>query len=209
MIVLDVQQGTDEWRRARMGIPTASQFHRILTRKTRKVSASAAGYMHELLAEWLLDMPLDGGTDRGYMQRGSEMEQDAVRYYEFQFEVETTPAGFVVADNGMIGCSPDRLIGDDGGLEIKCPGPPHHVANMLGMDEIYEMQVQGCMWLCERKWWDIVSFHPELPPAIYRLQRDDEYIAALTTAVGEFVEKLLVLRDRLQQYRKVKNTEAA
>ncbi len=209
MMEVDVLQGTEEWRRARMAIPTASQFHRILTKKTRKLSASSDGYLHELLAEWLLDVPLNMGMDRGFIQRGSEMEQDAVRYYEFQRDVETRSVGFVLQDDRMVGCSPDRLIGTDGGLEIKCPGPAQHVANMLGMDSAYEMQAQGCMWICERQWWDVLSFHPELPPAIVRLQRDVEFIAALTWALQEFVGNILLLRERLSEHRKVNDSEAA
>lgn len=209
MIEVDVSQGTEEWRRARMAIPTASQFHRILTKKTRKLSTSSDGYLHELLAEWLLGMPLGADMNRGFIQRGSEMEQDAVRYYEFQGDVETRSVGFVLRDDRMVGCSPDRLIGTDGGLEIKCPAPAQHVANMLGMDSAYAMQAQGCMWICERQWWDVLSFHPELPPAIVRLERDEEFLGALAIAVGEFVCNLLQLRDHLKEHRKVNDSEAA
>ncbi|HSH45084.1 MAG TPA: hypothetical protein VK966_04470 [Longimicrobiales bacterium] len=36
MIWLDVEQGSGEWEAARLGIPTASQYDRILTAKTLK-----------------------------------------------------------------------------------------------------------------------------------------------------------------------------
>ena len=58
MIALDLQQGSAEWVKARLGIPTASQFSRIIT-STGKLSGQADGYMHELLAESLLGEPAD------------------------------------------------------------------------------------------------------------------------------------------------------
>ena len=54
MIVLNCKQGSDEWIQARLGIPTASQFHRIITPKTMKPAASAEGYIDQLVAEYLL-----------------------------------------------------------------------------------------------------------------------------------------------------------
>ena len=65
MIRLDVQQGTDAWARARIGIPTASCFDKIITPKTMKPSASAKDYLHLKLAEWLLQAPLDVIVERG------------------------------------------------------------------------------------------------------------------------------------------------
>ena len=68
-IRLDVQQGTIEWVNARLGIPTASQFTRILSPKELKFSASATKYALELLAEEALRIPLEGESS-AFMQRG-------------------------------------------------------------------------------------------------------------------------------------------
>jgi len=209
--IVECEQGGTEWLEARMAIATASQFSRILT-PTRKVSTGKGvrTYQHELIAEWLLGKPMGEIIGSGFVQRGSEMEAEAVRYYEFQREVETTRVGFVLLDpnpwddgrfDEMVGCSPDRLVGDDGGLEIKCPRPAEHVANMLNMTSLYEMQCQGCMWITERKWWDILSFHPELPSAIVRLDRDEELIGQLAEAVGDFLQGLLHYREQLKEHK--------
>lgn len=196
MIRLDVEQGSAEWHVARLGIPTASQFHRLLTPKTRKLGAGATTYMHELLAEWLIGIPA-GPEAKSYIARGNDLEPWAVSYYELQRSVTTEKAGVCLRDDRMVGCSPDRLVGADGGLELKCPGAPQHVANLLDMQDDYFAQVQGNLYVTGRRWWDLMSYHPEIPAALVRVERDEGYIAALDTALGSFVADLLAARARL------------
>lgn len=201
MIRVDVEQGSPEWLAARLGIPTASQFRRIMTSKTMKPSSSSEGYLHELLAEWLIREPLDDQKSQ-FMERGSELELNAVKYYEFQQEVDTETVGFCLRDDRLVGCSPDRLIGDDGGLEIKCPSAKIHVAYLLNgsLSDEYRLQVQGNLWITGRQWWDIMSYNPVLPPALIRCERDDEFISILSGLVDAFVSRLqaarLTLADR-------------
>ena len=197
MIVLDVEQGSPEWIAARLGIPTASQFSRLMTAKTMKLSAGSATYMNELVAERMLNASLDPYVSE-LMERGSGMEQQAVDYYELQRDVETETVGHVLTDDRKVGCSPDRLVGTDGGLEIKCPTPQVHVGYMLGDEGKYKAQIQGCMWVCERKWWDWLSFHPELPPVLVRFHRDEEFISKLGTAVNTFVERMDYAMERVK-----------
>ena len=189
MRTLNVVQGSREWQAARLGIPTASGFERILT-PTGKLSASADGYMCQLLAEQLIGQPMDL-ADTGFMQRGSTMEAEAVKYYELQRGVDTAKVGFCLRDDGRVGCSPDRLVGDDGLLEIKCPAAPVHVMYMLeGFPKKYMPQVQGQLWITGRKWCDCLSYNPELPPALLRVERDEEYIEKLSDAMDEFLVNL-------------------
>lgn len=190
MIIMDVVQGTTEWLEARLGIPTASQFSRILTAKTRKLSASADKYLCELVAERLLGRQVnDASTD--FMLRGSEMEAEAVEAYEFEHDCETVKVGFVLDDSRRWGCSPDRLVGEDGLLEIKCPGAVGHVAALLGMqDEEHFAQVQGQLWVTGRKWCDLSFYNPAMPCRVVRVERDEDYIAALAAAVPAFCDRL-------------------
>lgn len=189
MIRLDMPQGSDEWLKARLGIPTASQFHRLVTPKTGKLSAASDGYLHELIAEWALGVSLDE-TLTAFMQRGTDLEESAVSLYEFTKDVVTDPVGFCLTDDRTAGCSPDRLVGDDGGLEIKCPGAAQHVANILEMTTKYTAQVQGALWVTGRDWWDLLSYHPTMPPAMVRIRRDEAFIKLLAGAVAEFTERL-------------------
>ena len=189
MIALDVEQGSSAWYEARLGIPTASRFGSILTPKTRKYASGAATYRNELIAEWMLGYPLDdASTD--WMARGSELEAEAIRYYEFQRELEVTRVGFILRDDGKVGGSPDGLVGNDGGLEIKCFSAGHHVGCLLGEDPATMTQVQGNIWLAEREWWDVLAYSPSFPPVLSRVGRDDKYITDLEKALGKFLDEL-------------------
>jgi hypothetical protein len=186
MIEIPCRQGSPEWFAARVGIPSASNFHRIISPKTGKPLAGAVTYRNELLAEWMLGASLDsGGTN--WTDRGLALEDSAVKFYELQRELDTSEIGFIMHDTLPVGCSPDRLVGEDGGLEIKCPSPGIHVGYLLGMADQYKAQVQGALWITGRQWWDLMSYNPELPPALVRVQRDVEFITKLDAAITDFI----------------------
>jgi hypothetical protein len=190
MIIVDVQQGTQEWVAARLGIPTASRFSDIITPKTRKASASQGRYLCELVAERLTGFPAnDASTD--FMLRGSALEAEAVAAYEFDTQATTSKVGFVLDDSRSWGCSPDRLVGTDGLLEIKCLGVVNHVAAVLGMrDNDHDAQVQGQLWITGRKWADLFFFNPSIATHRIRVERDEKFIAALAENVAAFCRKL-------------------
>src|SRR5665213_3178043 len=155
MIIHDVKQGTDEWLRLRLGIPTASRFGEIITTGGKKGvpgdSSSAPKYMHHLLAERITGQPIEGFKSQ-YMERGSMLEERAVAAYELDHDCETEKVGFVASDDGRIGCSPDRfIVGQDRGmLECKAPAPHTHVAYLLsatGAETEYKIQLQGQLWV--------------------------------------------------------------
>jgi YqaJ-like recombinase protein len=200
MIVHNVKQNSTEWHMLRIGIPTASCFDRIITPKTGKLSSQASGYMHWLLAEWIVGAPLET-AETAWMQRGTEMEPEAVKSYEFETGNTAMECGFITTDDGMVGGSPDRLIGSDGILEIKCPAPQTHVGYMVAgvVDQDYRVQLQGQLWVCERKWTHIQSYCPGLPSVIIEVKRDEEYIEKLSEAVKSFVEVMLKVREELTQ----------
>ncbi len=202
MIILGAKecpQGGSAWHKARLGIPTASSFDKILTPSTRKLSTQADGYMRTLLAEWVLGEPA-GADASQFMDRGTELEPEARAWYAYEREAAVLEVGIVLRDDRMAGASPDGLVGDDGTLEIKCPGAATHVGYLLdggaGLRG-YFSQVQGAMWLTGRQWTDILSYHPTMPAVVVRIARDEEYIAALDSAVSNFVALLLRQRARL------------
>jgi hypothetical protein len=200
MIRVDVQQGSPEWLRARLGIPTASRFDQIITPKTGKLSSSIDKLVHTLLAEQLLGVPMDGASS-AFMERGEVLERKAVEFYEFERGVETEPGGFVLRNDRRVGCSPDRFVGPDGLLEIKCPSAAVHIGYLLDRDGIgYKPQVQGQLWLCEREWSDTLSYNPDLPPALVRQARDEDYITLLAAAVEQCLSYLDECKIKLQAH---------
>jgi hypothetical protein len=188
----DCQQGSSSWLQLRAGIPTASCFDRIVTPKTGKPSASAEKYLHRLLAEKIMGHPITDQAVTSWMSRGTELEGDAVLYYEAQRDLDTMRVGFMSNDDGTIGASPDRLVGDVGLLEVKCHNEEKHIGYLLTReaDADHRAQVQGQLWVSGRRWADLLCFHPELPACIIRVERDEPYIALLAEHVGAFVDRL-------------------
>lgn len=202
MITHSVIQGTRQWLDLRSGMPTASDFHRITSVHQIKVAIKngsspklldgADTYMNELLAERILREPTTKAVTF-YMQRGSEHEAEAVSYYEMARGVDTQVVGFCTNDDGTIGASPDRLVGEDGLLEIKVPSPAIHVGylrNQEGAGDDYRIQAMGQLWITGRRWVDIMSYNPGMPEALVRFERDEAFIAMLASAVTEFAAKL-------------------
>lgn len=190
MIVHDVEQGSPEWQRLRAGIPTASQFNRIIT-PTGRASKQADEYMRHLIAERMMGLPLDS-PKTSWMERGMEMESEAVCYYEFERDCAVEPVGFITDDAHTYGASPDRLIGEDGVLEIKCPSPQVHIGYMLykDVDLEYWCQLQGQLFVSGREWADICSYHPCLDSVILRVLRDEQFISRLAEEIAEFNQRL-------------------
>lgn len=200
MKIHNVEQGSPEWLTLRLGIPTGSQFDRLLTPKTRKPAAARFKYRAELLTEWLLGYPVESGSSP-WMERGTGLEAEARRWYEFEKGVTVQRVGFVTRDDGQAGCSPDGLVGDDGVLEIKCPSAVQHVLYMLSEEPDYIGQCQGALYLTGRRWVDFLSYNPVLPPVLVRVQRDEEYITALAEVLDSFVAGLALDKAALAEHR--------
>lgn len=199
-IIHECLQGTPDWLRLRMAIPTASEFDRIVTPKTLKLSSQAEAYADRLLASYILGYPLEEeGTP--WMQRGQELEDQAYEAAENILELETEPIGFITNEEKTIGCSPDRVISDGRLLEIKCPSPQVHVAYMRrkAVSDAYRCQLQGQLWVAEREEVVIFSFHPTMPAVHIRVRRDEVFIAALKMAVESFSEVLEAAKIELEQ----------
>lgn len=197
MIVHECTQGSKEWMRLRSGIPTASEFSRILTPKG-KPSAQAKGYRRELLAEMLMGRPLEG-PKMPWMERGNILEADAVAYYEFERDVDTKRIGFITNDAGTAGASPDRLVTTKRLLETKCPSPQVHIGYLMyrDVDDEYRCQLQGQLHIAEAEIVDICAFHPDMPGVIVEVPRDEPYIKLLSDALNLFIGDLLREREEM------------
>jgi len=189
-VILEMAQGSEEWYQARREMPTASCFDKIVTPTGRPAKTN---YMDGLLAEGLTGQS-DSTFMSKWMKRGKELEAEARTAYEFLTNQDVRCVGFVTRDDGMCGCSPDGLVGDDGGIEIKCPSPHIHVGYLRAnaVPGIYYPQIQGSMWVCERGWWDFLSYHPDMKPLIIRVERDEAYIEKLSAGVLAFAQELRI-----------------
>jgi len=184
MIISPHEQGTEEWLAARLGKPSASMFSKLIT-MTGKPSASADAYINQLLGERLTGKSEPHYTSEA-MILGTEREPLARADYEFISGNKVDQYGFILDDSESYGCSPDGLIGEDGGLEIKCPAQTTQAGywrdKQSGVKKYYQ-QIQGCMWVTGRKWWDFFSYHPDMPHVLVRVERNEEYIEKLSEQV--------------------------
>lgn len=199
MIVVDVEQGSSEWFEARCGVVTASNFGRILARGGGRTRRS---YLYQLAEEIRTGRRQDVYENQ-YMARGRKLEPRARQAYETATGVDVRQVGMVYLDaRKRIAASPDGLIGENGGLEIKCPLPKNHLQYWQGggAPAKYVPQIQGNLWVTGRAWWDFISYAPEESGErkilIRRIGRDEAYIRALQTAVEAFVYDLDCILER-------------
>ena len=198
MIWHNVKQDSTDWLFLRAGIPTASEFKKIVT-PGGKLSAQADKYMGVKLYEWIVGVPFLDRDPTKWMTRGTELEPQAIANYTLQTGNEVSPGGFYTTMDGLLGASPDGIVGTDTLLECKCVSPPGHVLHMmLGFDDSeYRSQTQGQLYVAERDYGDLISHCPELPPVIIRKGRDEAYIKLLDEALKQFVETMLRRREEL------------
>jgi hypothetical protein len=200
MKILTMPQGSDSWLRARMGIPTASEFDSILTPKKLGRSASSEKYAARLLAEWTIGHPIITDASQ-FMERGKEQEPQARAAYAWERGVDVRQVGLCLRDDGLVACSPDGLVGDDGGLELKIPSIEQHVLYYLNPQKLvdeYHGQIQGNLYVTGRDWWDAASWNSDLGLVVVRIEPDPDYQAAIGPALDDFVSTLMSLRLRLQ-----------
>lgn len=192
MKIITTEQGSPEWFAARLGKPTGSKFSDVLAGGkglTRKA------YAVQLALEIVTGKQAETFINQA-MQDGTEREPVARALYEAHSGNFVDEVGFCLHDTIDCGVSPDGLIGDDGGLEIKCPKASTHASYlaMKGEPSAYTAQIQGCMWVTGRDWWDFVSYHPDFPEnarlIVRRIKRDSDYIVKLEQAVKSFIKEV-------------------
>jgi hypothetical protein len=200
--IFNCEQGTDEWRACRAGIPTASEFDTVHAKgKSGGDSKTRRTYMLKLIGERLTGAPMYSYSN-DHMERGKEMEAEARNLYSMVSDLEPVQIGFM--RRGDAGASPDSLVGNDGLLEIKTK-LAHLQLDVLLTDEFppeHRAQCQGQLWIAQREWVDFVSYWPGLPLFAKRVFRDEDYIKRLAEAVRVFNAEMEETIAKVQQYRR-------
>lgn len=200
-----VEQGTDEWKKLRMGHVTASCISDVMSvGKGGKEATGRYKYKVRLLAERLTGMSQESYSSAA-MEWGVENEQYAAMAYEVSRGTFLDKTGFWLHPTiKWLGVSPDRLVGEDGLVEIKCPNTTTHLGYIFEnrVPPEYMKQIQCQLWVTGRKWCDFVSFDPRLPQKnqlfICRTERDEELIKYMEAAVLNFLEEIDSLVNTLE-----------
>ncbi len=203
MKLLQCPQRSEEWYRLRKGIPTASRFDSILTPAKGAPSSAQAKFIAELIAEAMLPAAPDGMLAGDYvsaeMEDGIRLEAEARCAYDLEFAAgqEVQEVGFALSDCGRFGGSPDALVGEDGGVEIKCPALKTHIGWCMAgvLPDEHKCQVHGSLIVTGRKWWDFFSYSRYAPPLHIRVTPDD-FTEKLHAEILRFCEKLNTARAR-------------
>lgn len=198
LVVHDVEQGTEEWLRARLGIVTASHFSTVMADgKDGEASLTRTQYMHRLAGEIITGMLAEETFKSRAMERGKEMEPEAVADYERRKGVLVKRVGFATNFSGYkkCGASPDGLVGFDGLVETKTMRPDLMIPLLLKgapMLPAHRAQVHGNMLVWEREWCDLKIFYTKMPgytgmpDYTVRVYRDERYIKELHDQIERF-----------------------
>lgn len=212
------EQRTDAWFAERAGKITASMMHVVMLPRERgkfKTGPRAGqqkpqlkaitDYAHQLAAERLTNKPRKQ-VKAAALAWGCEVEPAAVAAYQAETGTIVTLCGFKQhPTHNFIGASPDFLVDEDGGGEIKSPesSEVHLETLLVGLPPEHIEQIQGGLWVTGRQWWDFVSYHPDFPADlrlyVQRIPRDDAYIARLEAACLEMEADVQAILSTIQQ----------
>lgn len=187
-----MEQRTDEWLAERAGNFTASRMGDLMARTKTGPSASRKNMITTLAIERLTGKCVDSFVN-GAMQRGVELEQEALDAYSFELGVAVESVAYIKHPAiARAGCSPDGLIGEDGMVEVKCPAAmgKHLDALQKGQHaKEYRWQLQHQLFVSGREWVDATSYDPRFPQglqlAIKRVFKDAEDHAAIEEEIGK------------------------
>ena len=162
----NIEQGSEEWRTLRAGRVGGTSCAALLTngKSDNGLGVGAQAMVYRKAAEYITG-PQDDTYVNAAMERGTALEPVARRRYENEYFCTVQEVGYI-SEGEYLGVSPDGLIGEDGGLEIKCPGADEFLRffDTREMKKEYYQQVQWSLYISGRKWWDFVYYHPEFAP---------------------------------------------
>lgn len=205
LTIVDVTQGSPEWFEARLGLPTASHFSVIMASgRDGGESMTRTQYMNRLAGEIITGRAAEETFKSRAMERGKEMEPEAIADYEARKGVEVQRIGLGINFSGLkrCGASPDGLVGFDGGVETKTMRPDLMIPLLtrgVVMTPEHAPQVHGNIHVFEREWWDLKIFYPKMPDYTVRVYRNETYIKQLSNEIERFNYELKTLVEKLRK----------
>ena len=197
--IYDIDQRTPEWDALRIGSIGGCAINSVLSKGQGK---SRQTLLYQLASEILSGVKTDGFQSQA-MQRGIELEPEAREGYEFLAGTQVDQVAIVKPDHpGRVHVSPDGLVGDNGGIEIKVM-LPHTYIELVDTGKIalqYLRQCQHFLWVTGRKWIDFVAYCPEItsrPIWIARQEPNEKIQAAITTEIPLFLAELKTLINKV------------
>lgn len=207
-----IPQSDPAWVVARVGKLTASRMAEAMAMvkdgpkpkdglQKYKPGADRVNLMRDLLAERLANSAKDHFVTAA-MQWGLDYEAEAVMSYEAHTGNLASPGGFIEHPTiEFFGATPDRLIGHDGALEVKCPTTSTFVKWVTEgvVPEEHKPQMAAQLLCARRRWVDFVAYDPRVPPQyrlfIRRFEPTPQYLAQVEQAAIDFLRELDLMFD--------------
>lgn len=200
MIVHDCLQGSDEWLALRVGKLTASDLHRFVdTSLDLRTGDMPKALIYEKLAEAYRGQALPGFSS-WETEEGQAMEAEARKWFCAFHPHKVRNVGFIEMDDHKFGASPDALLDDDGGLELKAPQVTNHLRYFMEgrVPPAYVAQVHGCILATGRPSWTFCSYRRNYPAFVIAVKRDEAICAKIQKAIDVFHDKLTAALAKLR-----------
>ena len=183
VVLWEIKQGSPLWFAVRSCYLTASDFSTVLGWNPYK---SLTDFVNTLTTSdpescsdpSIVEKPVNQRSEIA-MQWGKDHEEDGVFEYfldKFGFDESTWPIsspGLVVDYNRKLAVSPDRFVGDDGIVEMKCPFVKAFYKE--GMPLAHKAQIYGLLGVSNRAYIDYVQWTPYGGILVERLERSPEF----------------------------------
>ena len=199
---IDVEQGSKAWFELRLPRATASHAHQIMAGNS---TIAYKSYRAKLATQKFTGKEIEGYSN-DYMDDGTVNEPVARLMYSMQTGNKVRESGFWVHEQHDAGASPDGIVNEEFGLEIKTQLPHIHLLAKLDnfIDSKYKKQMDFQMWITGFKKIDFVSYSPLIDDeflqlAIVTYERDEARIDAIEDQTLDLLEDVNEFYDRVQE----------
>lgn len=202
----EIEQRSNAWVVKRLGFCGCSRLGDVLAEgRNGQPSTTRRNYMAELLCERLTGKHAEHFMTQE-MKWGVENENPARSEYEARHGIMVQETGG--KEHPSIPWwwgSPDGIVGNDGGIEIKCCNTMNHL-DVVFTGKIqtgYIYQISGYVEIFEREWYTYIGYDPRLPENVSfyekKFYRKDLPIAKVKSGVIQFLSELEDLVDKVKK----------
>lgn len=167
----NVEQKSVEWFELRKKYPLTASYAQAIGNQGKGLESLCWEKMAELYSSGEKEE-----FSTVHTERGNELEPQARALYELKTGNTVEEVGFITDESisPVGGASPDGMVGEDGGIEIKCFNDTKFFKMIIEnkrtgtfkIETQYEWQMQQQMLFGQRKWVDFVAYNPNFKQSL-------------------------------------------